>query len=44
MQQLASSLLELANVPSVREHLLLIEAVAGDEWRQDVTCPCWNRR
>ncbi len=39
VQQLASSLLELANVPSVREHLLLIEAVAGDEWWQDVTLP-----
>ena len=39
MQQLATSLLELANVPSVREHLLLIEAVAGDEWWQDVTLP-----
>ena len=39
VQQLAASLLELANVPSVREHLLLIEAVAGDEWWQDVTLP-----
>ena len=39
MQQLASSLLELANVPSVREHLLLIDAIAGDEWWQDVTLP-----
>ncbi|NMM89211.1 restriction endonuclease subunit R [Rhodococcus sp. SRB_17] len=39
VQQLASSLLELANVPSVREHLLLIEAMAGDEWWQDVTLP-----
>lgn len=39
VQQLASSLLALANVPSVREHLLLIEAVAGDEWWQDVTLP-----
>ncbi|MBL7087760.1 type I restriction-modification enzyme R subunit C-terminal domain-containing protein [Acidovorax sp.] len=39
VQQLANSLLELSNVPSVREHLLLIEAVAGDEWWQDVTLP-----
>lgn len=39
VQQLANSLLELANVPSVRTHLLLIEAVAGDEWWQDVTLP-----
>lgn len=39
VQQLAGSLLELANVPSVREHLLLIEAVAGSEWWQGVTLP-----
>ena len=39
VQQLANNLLELANVPSVREHLLLIEAIAGDEWWQDVTLP-----
>ena len=39
VQQLANSLLELTNVPSVREHLLLIEAIAGDEWWQDVTLP-----
>ncbi|WP_234026786.1 DEAD/DEAH box helicase family protein [Melaminivora suipulveris] len=39
VQQLAGSLLTLSNVPAVREHLLLIEAVAGDEWWQDVTLP-----
>lgn len=39
VQQLVDSLLELANVPSVREHLLLIEAIAGDEWWLDVTLP-----
>ncbi|MDZ7865021.1 DEAD/DEAH box helicase family protein [Acidovorax sp.] len=39
VKQLADSLLDLANVPSVREHLLLIEAIAGDEWWQDVTLP-----
>ena len=39
VQQLACSLLELSNVPSVREHLVLIEAVAGEEWWQDVTLP-----
>lgn len=39
VQQLANSLLELTNVPSVREHLLLIDAIAGDEWWQDVTLP-----
>ena len=36
-QQLATGLLELANVPDVQKELLLIEAVAGDEWWQDVT-------
>ena len=39
VQQLANGLLHLANVPSVREHLLLIEAITGDEWWQDVTLP-----
>jgi len=39
VQQLAAALLELANVPSVREQLVLIEAVAGDEWWQDVNLP-----
>ncbi|MFT3777727.1 MAG: DEAD/DEAH box helicase family protein [Ottowia sp.] len=39
VQQLANGLLHLANVPSVREHLLLIEAIAGEEWWQDVTLP-----
>ncbi len=37
VQQLANALLELAHLPSVREHLVLIEAVAGDEWWQGVT-------
>ncbi|WP_026437315.1 DEAD/DEAH box helicase family protein [Acidovorax sp. JHL-9] len=37
VQQLAASLLELASVPAVKNELLLIEAVAGDEWWQDVT-------
>ena len=39
VQQVANGLLEKANIPVVREHLLLIEAVAGDEWWQDVTLP-----
>ena len=39
VQQVANALLEKANIPVVREHLLLIEAVAGDEWWQDVTLP-----
>ena len=39
VQQVANALLEKANIPVVREHLLLIEAVAGEEWWQDVTLP-----
>ncbi|MBP7452547.1 MAG: DEAD/DEAH box helicase family protein [Ottowia sp.] len=39
VQQLANGLLHLANVPSVREHLLLIDAIAGEAWWQDVTLP-----
>lgn len=39
VRQLAASLLELSNVPSVREHLLLIDAMAGDEWWEGVTLP-----
>lgn len=39
VQQLAASLLELASIPAVQVELLLIEAVAGDEWWQDVTLP-----
>ena len=39
VQQLASSLLELTSVPAVRAQILLIEAVAGSEWWQDVTLP-----
>ncbi len=39
VQQLAARLLELANVPSVKEHLLLIEAMAGQAWWQDLSLP-----
>ena len=39
VQQLAHALLELASVPAVQAQLLLIDAVAGDEWWQDVTLP-----
>ena len=39
VQQLAGALLALPNVPAVRAHLLLIEAMAGHEWWQDVTLP-----
>lgn len=36
---LAAGLLELGNIPAVREQMLLIEAVASDAWWQDVTLP-----
>jgi type I restriction enzyme, R subunit len=34
---IADGLLELGNIPAVREQMLLIERVAGEEWWQDVT-------
>jgi type I restriction enzyme R subunit len=39
VRALADRLLELGSIPAVREHMLLIEAMAGDEWWQDVTLP-----
>ncbi|MHB1009185.1 MAG: DEAD/DEAH box helicase family protein [Propionibacteriaceae bacterium] len=39
IQELAVGLLSKANIPSVAQHLELIEAVAGDEWWVDVTLP-----
>jgi len=39
VRQIADGLLELTSIPAVREQLLLIEAVAGEEWWQDVTLP-----
>lgn len=39
VQQLAHALLELASVPDVQRELLLVDAIAGDEWWQDVTLP-----
>lgn len=39
VQQLAASLLELSSVPAVKNELLLIEAMAGDSWWQDVSLP-----
>ncbi|WP_137890932.1 DEAD/DEAH box helicase family protein [Ramlibacter sp. 2FC] len=39
VRALAEGLLELASIPAVREQMLLIEAVAGDDWWQDVTLP-----
>lgn len=39
LQQVAANLLDLANVPEVRKHLTLIEAMAGEEWWEGVTLP-----
>ena len=36
---LADGLLELTSIPAVRQQMLLIEAVAGEEWWHDVTLP-----
>jgi len=39
VRDLAEGLLELGSIPAVREQMLLIEAVAGEDWWQDVTVP-----
>jgi type I restriction enzyme, R subunit len=39
VQALADALLGLGNIPAVSKHLVLIEAVASEEWWQDVTLP-----
>ena len=39
VRDLADGLLELGSIPAVRDQMLLIEAVSGDEWWQDVTLP-----
>ena len=39
VRALADGLSELSNIPDVKKHLVLIEAVAGEEWWQDVTLP-----
>lgn len=39
VRMLADGLSELGNIPEVKKHLVLIEAVAGEEWWQDVTLP-----
>ena len=36
---LADGLSELGSIPDVKKHLVLIEAVAGEEWWQDVMLP-----
>lgn len=39
VRSLADGLLELTSIPAVREHQLLIDAIAGDEWWEGVTLP-----
>ncbi|MBC7918809.1 MAG: DEAD/DEAH box helicase family protein [Rhodoferax sp.] len=39
VRALADGLLELGSIPDVKKHMLLIEAIAGEEWWQDVTLP-----
>ncbi|MDD2883158.1 MAG: DEAD/DEAH box helicase family protein [Rhodoferax sp.] len=39
VRSLADGLLELGSIPEVKKHMVLIEAVAGEEWWQDVTLP-----
>jgi type I restriction enzyme R subunit len=36
---LADGLSELGSIPDVKKHMVLIEAIAGEEWWQDVTLP-----
>jgi len=36
---LAEALSDLGSIPDVKKHMVLIEAVAGEEWWQDVTLP-----
>ncbi|RST49349.1 DEAD/DEAH box helicase family protein [Variovorax sp. DXTD-1] len=39
VRQIAEGLLELNSIPAVREQLVLVEAIAGEDWWQDVTLP-----
>ena len=39
VRALADGLSELGSIPDVKKHMVLIEAVASDEWWQDVTLP-----
>ncbi len=39
VRKVADALLVLGNIPAVSKHLMLIEAVASEEWWQDVTLP-----
>ncbi|MCP8474475.1 DEAD/DEAH box helicase family protein [Pseudomonas sp. ZM24] len=37
VREIAGALLEQTSIPAIAEHVLLIEAVAGEEWWRDVT-------
>ena len=39
VRTIATALEEQSSIPAVREQMLLIEAIAGEEWWQDVTVP-----
>ncbi|MEO5796600.1 MAG: DEAD/DEAH box helicase family protein, partial [Rhodoferax sp.] len=39
VRSLADGLSALGSIPAVQQHMVLIEAVAGEEWWQDVTLP-----
>ena len=39
VRALADGLSELGSIPDVQKHMVLIEAIAGEEWWQDVTLP-----
>ena len=39
VRALADGLSELGSIPAVQQHMVLIDAVAGDDWWQDVTLP-----
>ncbi len=39
VRSLADALSELSNIPDVKKHIVLIEAITGEEWWQDVTLP-----
>ncbi|MBQ1072875.1 hypothetical protein KBX06_06830 [Micromonospora sp. C31] len=43
VQEIASALLEQTSIPAIREQQELLDEVAGDEWRQDVTLPMLER-
>ena len=39
VRTLSDGLTELGSIPDVQKHMVLIEAVAGEEWWEDVTVP-----